>query len=307
MNCSSPLRELVTFWLAGSLGPADAALVSSHVASCAECREAASEGAALVKGLLALHLRADEVVAAAAGDLQSAHLLVCSSCRDEVALLRGINADLAAASGRSVPMSSWRAGLALAAAVIIGVPVVWQMVRPTPELPPPVAPITVAGTPSAIPPTAPRRITVEKASLEPLANESLVLRGASNSRRSLLDALAVALEPYRRNDFEESAKRLRALQRQHRDTTEIPYYLGVCLLLLDRPAEALLPLQEAEARMEGADEVRYYLAVARVNAARTATESEAGSAELARLCGGTTDVAPRACAAQAPGGPAGPR
>ena len=50
------------------------------------------------------------------------------------------------------------------------------------------------------------------------------------------------------------------------------------------------------------DEVRYYLAVAEVNAARTPAEIEAGRSELARLCGGSTEVAPRACAAQMVGG-----
>ena len=101
MNCSAPPRELITFWLAGSLSPADAALVSSHVESCAECRLAAVEGLAVVKGFSELHLAADEVVAAAAGDLDAPHVLVCSRCRDEVALLRTINAALTRTSGRS--------------------------------------------------------------------------------------------------------------------------------------------------------------------------------------------------------------
>lgn len=101
MTCSAPPRELITFWLAGSLSPADAALVSSHVESCAECRLAAVEGLAVVKGFSELHLAADEVVAAAAGDLDAPHVLVCSRCRDEVALLRTINADLTRTSRRS--------------------------------------------------------------------------------------------------------------------------------------------------------------------------------------------------------------
>lgn len=101
MSCSAPPRELITFWLAGSLSPADAALVSSHVEGCAECRVAAVEGLAVMKGISELHLAADEVVAAAAGDLDSPHVLVCSRCRDEVALLRTINADLTKTPGRS--------------------------------------------------------------------------------------------------------------------------------------------------------------------------------------------------------------
>src|SRR5712672_3506224 len=94
MTCSSPSRELITFWLAGSLSPDEAALVERHVASCADCREAVDAGRAVVRGFQGLHLSADEIVAAAAGELQPPHLLACSRCREEVALLRSINADL---------------------------------------------------------------------------------------------------------------------------------------------------------------------------------------------------------------------
>ena len=94
MSCNSPSRELLTFWLAGTLSPAEAALVADHVAGCSDCRQAAIEGVALVKGLRDLHLRADEIVAAAAGEIRPPHLLVCSRCRDEVVMLRDVNTDL---------------------------------------------------------------------------------------------------------------------------------------------------------------------------------------------------------------------
>jgi hypothetical protein len=123
MSCSSPERELVTFWVAGTLEPAEAELVSRHVESCAGCRADAVESAALVDGLGALHLTAGEIVEAAAGDLASPHLLVCSRCRDEVALLRDVNADLAKPA--STTPWRWRAtGLALAAAAAVFL-VVW--------------------------------------------------------------------------------------------------------------------------------------------------------------------------------------
>lgn len=101
MSCSAQPRELITFWLAGSLSSAEAALVASHVESCPECRAAAVEGLAVVRGIEELHLDADEVVAAAAGDLDAPHVLVCSRCRDEVAVLRTINADLTKTAGKS--------------------------------------------------------------------------------------------------------------------------------------------------------------------------------------------------------------
>ncbi len=143
MSCSEAPRELITFWLAGSLSPADAALVSSHVESCAECRAAAVEGLAVVRGFSELHLTAEEVVAAAAGGLDAPHVLVCSHCRDEVSLLRTVNADLDNTSDRSgwlarlvdayvrpaplVPARRWRPlGVAalVAATVIVAVWVV---------------------------------------------------------------------------------------------------------------------------------------------------------------------------------------
>ena len=306
MTCSSDTRELLTFWLAGSLSPGEAARVAGHIATCAECREAAREGAVLVKGLESLHLEADEVVSAAAGDLHSTHLLVCSRCRDEVALLRGISNDLAATSARAGWTPSRRAGLAAAAAIIIAAPVVWRVVRRAPDLLPPAA-VAVGSTPETTAPPAPRRIVVEKPSLAALAKETIVLRGARSARRALLEDLALALEPYRRDDFKEAEARLVALRSRRPGAPEIAYYSGLCLLLLDRPAEALALLQEAASRLMPADEPRYYLAVAQVNAARTAAESETGEAELARLCGGGGEVTARACAVRPPIGGKGPR
>ena len=120
MSCSAPERELVTFLLAGTLDPDDTRAVSQHLEGCAGCRADAAEGRLLVDGLRQLHLSADEVVAAAAGELNSPHVLVCSRCRDEVALLRTINADLATRSGRPARAAHWRIlGLAAAAAAIL--------------------------------------------------------------------------------------------------------------------------------------------------------------------------------------------
>ena len=120
MSCPSPVRELVTFFLAGTLSQDEARLVSLHLETCADCRADVADGRVVVEGLRELHLRADEVVAAAAGDLNSSHLLVCSRCRDEVALLRTVNGDLAASSRRGT--RRWQAitiaALAAMAAVL---------------------------------------------------------------------------------------------------------------------------------------------------------------------------------------------
>jgi Putative zinc-finger len=266
MRCSSPTCELITFWLAGSLSPAEAATVSAHVASCADCREEANEGRALMKGLAGLHLGADEIVAAAAGDLHSPHLLVCSRCRGEVEMLRAVNADLAAgAVSRAGWTRDWRLGLAAAAVLVLAIPLVWRVVRPPAE--PSLAVTTIAEAPAPVSPALPPKLAVPKASLDSLANESVLIRGTPSPRQALLDDLAIALEPYRRDDFETSATRLSALAGKYPDAGEIPYYLGVCLLLLDRPAEAIAPLEKAVQRMKPAHEANRYLSIARANAA----------------------------------------
>ena len=120
MTCSSPERELLTFWLAGTLDPDESRAVSQHLEGCADCRAGVGEGRVLIDGLRQLHLTADEVVAAAADALTLPHLLVCSRCRDEVALLRAVNTELATASGRPARSWQWRIlGVAAAAAAIL--------------------------------------------------------------------------------------------------------------------------------------------------------------------------------------------
>src|SRR5436853_1673316 len=94
MTCSSPTRELVTFWLAGTLGPDEARLVSQHLETCADCRADVADGRVVIDGMRELHLRPDEVVAAAAGELNAPHLLVCARCREEVTTLKAMNTDL---------------------------------------------------------------------------------------------------------------------------------------------------------------------------------------------------------------------
>lgn len=105
MSCSSEARDLITFWVAGTLTREEADAVAGHVAGCADCRAAAVEGAALVQGIRELHLRPDEIVAAAAGDVTSPHVLVCPRCREEIAQLRDINADLVRTRRRWLPVA----------------------------------------------------------------------------------------------------------------------------------------------------------------------------------------------------------
>jgi hypothetical protein len=107
MPCSSPERDLLTFWLAGSLDAGEAERVARHVATCDSCRSDAAEARELIEGLRTLHLTAEEVAAVAAGEMESPHVLACEQCRHEVAQLKEVNATLAAGSGRSPLRRRW--------------------------------------------------------------------------------------------------------------------------------------------------------------------------------------------------------
>ena len=148
MSCSSEARELVTFWVAGSLAPEEAETVSRHVAGCAECRAAATDAGMLMTGLRELHLRPSEIVAAAAGELQSPHLLACPVCRDEVEVLRAVNADLGRSQAvTTIPRSArrWLPLVLAAVAASLVLSAFWFVPRRPAE-----APALRGGTPAVV-------------------------------------------------------------------------------------------------------------------------------------------------------------
>lgn len=260
MTCQAPEHELLAFWTAGTLSSEEAARVKRHLAGCPSCQASATETEGMLQGIRALHLTSEEAVAAAWGEGSFEHLHICARCREEVETLRAMNRDLQ----KPAAGAGWRQSLAWAA----GLAFVALSTATLLKAPHPAPPVTTAPGLSVEAPAPPARIRVRKASLDALARETVRLRGAAAPRRLLLEDLAKALEPYRRDDFEEAATRLGALRPRYPEAGEIPYYLGVCLLLLDRPDEALAPLEDAVSRLTEADEARYYLAIAQVNASR---------------------------------------
>jgi hypothetical protein len=83
-------------------------------------------------------------------------------------------------------------------------------------------------------------LTVPPIELPPGA---LVLRsGAADPQAA---ALASALEPFGRGDYEDAANRLNALRLARPDDAFVSYYLGVSYLLAGRAADAAQPLQRA--------------------------------------------------------------
>jgi anti-sigma factor RsiW len=274
MNCSSSERESLTFLAAGTLEPAERAAALAHLEGCPECRAEWPALTRLVSGLRELHLTPEEVLQAAAGAHGPDHLALCESCRGEVARLRAVEASLRSKAVWPVP--AWAASLAAGLLVALGG---WLVLRGLagPQVPPD---SMRGGTPAPQP-------LLEKLPVK--------LSGASPA---LLEELGQALVPYRTDDYEEAARRLSVVAARHPRAAEPALYHGVVLLLLDRPREAIAPLERASSLApEGelrADAV-FHLALARFRAGE-----DAGRAALSTLCGAEGPYRAKAC--QASGG-----
>ena len=105
----------------------------------------------------------------------------------------------------------------------------------------------------------------------------LVWRGAEPAE----DAFGAAMAPYTAGDYAAAERRLAAYLSEHPGDAEASFYRGVSLLLLHRPGQALLPLQQAVDRGGEplAAEARWYLALANLEVDERAAAIE----ELGRL------------------------
>jgi hypothetical protein len=209
----------------GQLDPADAAAVVDHVSSCGACAEA---------WRIARELEVEE-----------------------------------AGGGFVIPFPARRRtsfvwGLLAAAATLILAIGAWPLLRGTPA---PATPVATAVTPTPAP--APAQTTaalgpaIEKAPIVLSASRVLVFRSKA-SADPFVDAFAVAIEPYRKDDYAEAITRLDALARKFPDADEPPFYLGVSLLIASRPADAVAPLRRAANGRDAAiaAQARRYLVLA---------------------------------------------
>ncbi len=123
---------------------------------------------------------------------------------------------------------------------------------------------------------------------------TLVTRGnADTERDAFLAAFGPAITPYRARRYDEAARALTAVTRRFPAVAEGWFYLGVALLHAGRAAEALDPLDRAQASEVVADEARWLTAVALEHAGR---RDEAMTAVLA-VCDGDGPRRDTACAA----------
>jgi hypothetical protein len=120
MDCAAPERELVPFFVTGSLADGERAAVERHLEGCVACGAELAACRALVAGLAAAHLTSDEIVEAAWDGAAPAHLADCARCREEVEAVRASTAELLRVEAR--PPVWRRPQLAWAAALVLAVP-----------------------------------------------------------------------------------------------------------------------------------------------------------------------------------------
>lgn len=122
----------------------------------------------------------------------------------------------------------------------------------------------------------------------------LVMRGASEDRETYLGDLTRGLAPYRAGNYAQAAKSLSALGQKYPTSPEIPFYLGVSLLMEGRNSDAANALQRTEALASGplAGASQWYLAIAEIRSAH----ADAAVAPLQDLCNRPGEYEARACA-----------
>jgi predicted Zn-dependent protease len=136
----------------------------------------------------------------------------------------------------------------------------------------------------------------EKLPIRLRVDSILVWRGKPRTAQErYASQLTSALALYRDDKFAEAADRLTKVASDFPRGVEGQLYLGVSLLKMDRNAEAIVPLQDAQklGPEQFSDDATWYLAKAY---ARTGNRVGA-VVELKKLCKGKSLYAPRACTA----------
>src|SRR5262249_50705354 len=152
-------------------------------------------------------------------------------------------------------MESWRAWMqrpfaagALAAVILIAVALVMTQRRAVTQQPGSgvAGNTTSTEAPSLVSPAKIRSAFVlSKAAIKVPATAVLTLRSGSEDSRTFMNDFAAALEPYRRDDFAETARRLGALVPKYPQSAEVHYYLGVARMFINQNSSALESLETA--------------------------------------------------------------
>jgi tetratricopeptide (TPR) repeat protein len=236
-----------------------------------------------VRAALDDHVASCEACARLASDLDAMKLETADATTEAAILSR--------VQQRRATAPAWR--LPLAAALILGctASMAWWM-RSAPS-----APSAPSASSPPSPPSAPSPI-VAMWTVEALpVRVSLSAVGVSRSGESPTAgaALVEALAPYQAGHYADAIPALQDVARAHPESGDAALYLGVALLLADRPREALPPLERAATQVEPSrrPDVEWYRATAEQRAGQTPAARD----RLAALCATRSDYQQRACAA----------
>jgi len=149
---------------------------------------------------------------------------------------------------------------------------------------------SAANVPAA---SAPRGVwQIEKPAIELPLSAAIVTRGEQPAGTP---EIAMALEPYRRDDFQGAAARLAEFVQRHPDSGEGWFYLGASRLFAGDSGGARVALETARTRIaqDRRDELEWLLATAEARSG----EVVAARKRLDGLCGGASALRQRACSA----------
>lgn len=175
------------------------------------------------------------------------HVSACVRCAGVFKMARAAALTEVPRSAPARQRTAWRPQLAALAATFAVAAVTVVLLRPGSVrdavlAPDNSRPPSIAPSASANRPVTPR---LEKPAIV-IGSEQLLATRGDRDQTQYLEALAAALEPYRRDEFGVAARRLAEVVRNRPDAFEPTFYLGVSLLLDGRPQEAVPVLERAQ-------------------------------------------------------------
>jgi hypothetical protein len=202
---------------------------------------------------------------------------------------------------RPMRLAPWM-GLAAGIVMVAGLASIWwSRSSPAPTAVPQTS--TAAGVPTAAPftqvepPPVVALWVIEPAAVRVPLSALGTSRSAEGTGEKNAAALIQALSPYQQGDFATAASRLEELVQQDARQADAYFYLGVCYLMIDRPASAVGALEKGRtvAHADRHAEIDWYLATAEQRSGQT----EASRTRLRALCAAAGRFKGSACAALA--------
>jgi hypothetical protein len=188
----------------------------------------------------------------------------------------------------------WQPAFAIAAVLVIvmaGTWLIWQA-QTVPEVSKPPANQVAVASPTVASPVY--VLSLDKPEIR-ISASSLTFRGDRGDNGLLAD-LKPGFDALRAGDYQAAETALSPLAGKYPSAVEVPFYLGVSQLFLNRPKDALTNLTRAEALADSSfgPDVSWYAAVA----SERAGQPDAARARLAVLCKQPNVRAAEACAVE---------